>query len=382
MRRGYTASSLRRGDIHGLFRGPPRVKSSIKARNAALDGLRGYAALTVALGHCVLTYVGLDIWRLNLLSGHDAVALDWAKRSLFVLFPQDAAVMVFFVLSGHVLWESFSKHGRPAVRLFLDYAVSRFFRLYPAVWASLLFFAALAGSWRPPASASDLVQNALLLSHNVDGVLWSLQVEVCCSLLIFLVWAVCGSSTRRLIFVMVVIFIYGQSHRIHQHPVSYEQATFVLAFCFGATISSLPNVLRVDGRLAIIGLIGLATSSVVFGHTAHAREGEVLGAWMIVSYVGATQPAFTTNRMAQFLGKVSYPFYLTHLIGIALAEPLVARTASGLLPKIVGLAIVSIAITLPIAWLIHAGVEMPAMRLRSKWRGVRVRNSQGAIAAR
>ncbi|WP_043362457.1 hypothetical protein [Belnapia sp. F-4-1] len=73
------------------------------SRNHALDSLRGLAALAVALGHCVLAVTGHGAWTLRLADLPDADAPAILARLGHALFPADAAVLVFFALSGHVL---------------------------------------------------------------------------------------------------------------------------------------------------------------------------------------------------------------------------------------------------------------------------------------
>ena len=107
-------------------------------RNHGLDGLRGIAALSVALGHCVVQVTGLALWGTSLRDFPTMPAGDIGMRILSALFPSDAAVMVFFVLSGHVLWGSFQ---RKKLRFFADlpdYACSRIYRLFPLVIVSAL----------------------------------------------------------------------------------------------------------------------------------------------------------------------------------------------------------------------------------------------------
>ena len=79
---------------------------TVLTRNHALDGIRGLAALAVALGHSNLAITGLSVWRSTLFDFPMMSPGDVMARLLYVLFPQDAAVTLFFVLSGPVLWAS------------------------------------------------------------------------------------------------------------------------------------------------------------------------------------------------------------------------------------------------------------------------------------
>ena len=115
-------------------------------------------------------------------------------RLLSSMLPSDAAVTVFFVLSGHVLWQSFR---RKRLRFFAglpDYACSRIYRLFPLAIVSALPLGLLTA-----ARAPELVRNMLLFSNSLNGVLWSLQVEVIASFALFAVWGLAGGSTWKLV---------------------------------------------------------------------------------------------------------------------------------------------------------------------------------------
>jgi peptidoglycan/LPS O-acetylase OafA/YrhL len=74
--------------------------------------------------------------------------------------------------------------------------------------------------------------------------------------------------------------------------------------------------------------------------------------------IGALQ-----TRLSTFLGEISYPFYLVHPIGMIFGFHAVAGLAGvPVLGRILVFAAVSIAIAMPLAWLLHVGVEAPAMR--------------------
>ena len=73
---------------------------------AALDVLRGIAAMMVLLGHCTLVY-GLPVQ---------------ARQVLDIVLNQRAAVLIFFVLSGYVLtyaWLRLREEPRALYRFYL-----------------------------------------------------------------------------------------------------------------------------------------------------------------------------------------------------------------------------------------------------------------------
>ena len=276
-------------------------------RNYALDGLRGLAALAVALNHCNLIVSGPVVWALTLSQLDGRPLEEVLGRLAYLMFPGDAAVTLFFVLSGHVLWESFFKNYRFNITAFPEYLLSRVYRLVPVAIASAIPLGLLAGVLLPPIDANELAKTMLMLSINTNGVIWSLQVEVVCSLLLFFVWIVVGESTPALIAALVVSFAL---YRATKNP----YLLFLPSFLAGALVSRAPERLSRHVASAVLGLMLLAGTSLLIGHGWRSRYGEALGAYLLIAYVRSMQPALMVSRPAHFLGLISYPFYLLHAL--------------------------------------------------------------------
>ena len=163
-------------------------------RLKTLDSLRGVAALVVVIYHFSLVVPGV----------FDAVQHVYPLR---IVTGGPTAVLVFFVLSGLVLYLSLLRHDRDG---YLIFAVRRLTRLYLPVAAAVLLSAALyltmpavdlsplkgwitRFSWTDPPSLGLLAGHLLLLDpdrfHSLDNPMWSLVVEVRLSLLFPLVAA-------------------------------------------------------------------------------------------------------------------------------------------------------------------------------------------------
>lgn len=331
-------------------------------RNPGLDGLRGIAALSVALGHCVVQVTGIALWGTSLRDFPSMPAADIAMRVLSALFPSDAAVMVFFVLSGHVLWESFR---RKQLRLFADlpdYATARVYRLFPLVIVSALPLGLLTN-----ASAGELVRNMLLLSDSLNSVLWSLQVEVVASLALFGLWGVTRGTGWKLLLALILAFAVTPLFR------GVGFVVFFPAFILGATISSVPSRFWRSRWLVAGGVAVLVFANILTGHGGITRCFEMAGATVLVAAVANGELGFLRSRVALFLGAISYPFYLTHVIGLAGAEPLLDLLPAGSqMATIAARALASIALTIPLAWLLHVFVEDPVLRGRPRivWRPI------------
>jgi peptidoglycan/LPS O-acetylase OafA/YrhL len=330
-------------------------------RNYALDGLRGLAALAVALSHCNLAVSGPAVWALTLSQLPGQPFGDVVGRLAYVLFPGDAAVTLFFVLSGHVLWESFFKNYGRSIGAFPEYLLTRLYRLLPVAIASAIPLGLLAGIVLPPLDASELAKTMLMLSVNTNGVLWSLQVEVVCSLLLFFVWMLVRGSTPALIAALVVSFILYRATKI-------PYLLFFPSFLAGALISRAPERFSRHVWISVLGVILLIGTSLLIGHGWRSRYGETLGAYLLIAYVRNMQPALLVSRPVHFLGMISYPFYLLHVVGLRLAAHFLAdHSAAWPAGRFIAFAAISVLVTVPLAWFVHISVELPAIRGRPRF---------------
>src|ERR1700735_980502 len=109
-------------------------------RLPALDSLRGCAAVAVVLDHCA--YVRIE----GVVPG--SLTRKLLRPLISIGHP---AVLLFFVLSGFVLYIN---HRNRATRGYWSFIISRFFRIYPAVFVTFVivslvigFFPVTAQSW-------------------------------------------------------------------------------------------------------------------------------------------------------------------------------------------------------------------------------------------
>jgi peptidoglycan/LPS O-acetylase OafA/YrhL len=324
-------------------------------RNLALDGVRGLAALSVALGHCVLMVAGLEVWEKTASDFPAMTPEQFIERVLFLLFPSNAAVMVFFVLSGHVLWASFARK-RAGIADAPDYVLARAFRLLPLVIATTILFLLVV---RPP--LAEVLANMVLLSTSMNNVLWSLQVEMVGSLVIFIVWLAARNDPIRLIAALVVVAAAVPFFR-GNHLVVY-----LPAFVLGALTHHMPERVWRSRAVLAAALALLLLPSLAFGYRGVTRVFEIVAATAIVGCVSVQRPAWLEAAPVKFLGAVSYPFYLTHPLGVAGAVALAGTLPdANFLARFAIYALLSIGIAMPIAWLLHVAVEMPALRLRPR----------------
>lgn len=325
-------------------------------RNAGLDGLRGVAALSVALGHCYVQVTGLALWASHLRDFHAMPASQVLARVLSAFFPSDAAVTVFFVMSGHVLWESFRRKDMRFFRDLPEYASSRIYRLIPLTIASAIPLGLLSS-----VPASELAQNMLLFSHSMNGVLWSLQAEMVASAMLFALWGLTRGRAWKMLAALALSIAALPFCR------GNPNVMFLPAFILGAGISLVPAPLWRNAWLLAAGILVLVFTNVILGHGGVDRCVEMGAAAVVVGGVSQGRLAFLRWRLPLFLGAISYPFYLTHVLGLIAAQPILDTLEfASPYPMIAARAALSIPPVILIAWLLHVLVEVPVQRARPR----------------
>jgi peptidoglycan/LPS O-acetylase OafA/YrhL len=168
---------------------------------SGIEGLRGVAAMTVVVYHC---------WALStdaIPGPQDRIPM-WRVVSGLGLW----GVLLFFMLSGYLLADTFWRSERANLRV---YAIRRFFRIAPAYYVNVailfLFFAT------PALTFSDLGRRQVLAnltftqklfpetasSLNVNGALWTLTIEM----MLYLALPLMALMVKRLPWLATLLFI-------------------------------------------------------------------------------------------------------------------------------------------------------------------------------
>jgi peptidoglycan/LPS O-acetylase OafA/YrhL len=361
-----------------------------------LASLRGLAAAIVVVFHSLL------VFRLGGVDNPHVLQFDASNDSLVVqhiligLFNGPAAVVLFFVLSGTVLSLSLARRKSLRWQSALEFYCRRVFRLFP-----LLAIVALASgladkayfkdvvydfttSWmdmhfKSDASLREVVRNAVGVSSSLNPPTWTITVEIAASLAFPLLYWV---STRSLLVVtffglalITLMFVPGLSAR--------HIETFLFAFYLGALIPRWGAALthrffrlEVAVRWFIISAILLLAMSVerLCAPTAFADPVPVLvvtlcaAALVAIVYFGQRSGVLGWRGLI-FLGEISYGLYLIHtLVLFTLAHKIApalegSLTVGEALALNFGLAIATLALTVPIATFAHYAFERPYQRL-------------------
>jgi peptidoglycan/LPS O-acetylase OafA/YrhL len=339
-----------------------------------LQSLRGIAAATVMIGHCLISY------------GPSALLIGLSE-----LLNGRAAVAVFFVLSGYVLTCSLQR-GRFDRDAILGFYVRRGFRLYPAIWVASAFGLAylFALHWQiPPDRAGPLIQQSfradrfdtLHIVTSIAGLttfiipqLWTIFIEIVASIAMPGIAFV--ALYRRHWFPCVLGVALLASLTI---PNTYYHVTlYLIDFVVGAGLAIPGLAMRLfqnaPARLLVsLGLVMLACTRFLpldyWGPTANLLE--LAAATLIIgALIGANEKVYLfRSRVLRFLGDISYSLYLLHFVVLCTVVKLftLLQWASGTSVSIYVLAVlatcVTSTITIILAWLSYVYVEEPGIKL-------------------
>jgi peptidoglycan/LPS O-acetylase OafA/YrhL len=357
------------------------------ARLTSLDAVRGIAACVVVAGHGYFTMP--DAWRASVETSVWSILLQ-------PLHNGDAAVVVFFVLSGRVLSLPYIQGKELDYRRYLIRRVCRIYIPFAAAVLLSLFFycvighrrAQIASNWFntlwPPhvPNMQSIVGHFLLFGTapaiSLNPPMWSLVYEMRISL-IFPLLVVLARNTRQAMLASITLLagaiiglnLLGQN----THPAQAGTfgatllwtAEYIPCFVTGILLSlhradlgrswkALPAGLRVVFGLGVFVIFSIRPS---FAHLADDIL-YIVGASAII--VMATESMSLRRmldaRVPQWLGRISYSLYLTHLPVMLAVFPLLERRMA-FAPAMA----LSVAMAFVMAELMHRLVEAPAMTL-------------------
>ena len=259
----------------------PQVKADFP-RDRSLDSLRGIAAVSVLLLH--LSYFK----PLNELHG-------WLAGVYRLISFGHEAVVLFFVLSGYVLYLQISRQAMS----YLEFMIKRVCRIYLpyffAIVVAILMQKFLhphvdlamgdlgSSAWTAPLSIKTIVAHILLIfpftNNHLDPVIWSLTYEMRLSLILpLLVWA-----AQRLGWPVVVL----------------------------ASLLLLPIDTLLLHKQHFGG--GVANVYGTWGHTLAYVSDFVIGAWL------ASQKSYVANKLAP-MQTVSFMMFLLGVIAFEMSS--------------------------------------------------------------
>jgi peptidoglycan/LPS O-acetylase OafA/YrhL len=336
----------------------------ISKRLAYIDALRGIAAMVVVLQHAVET-------------AFSHAPADSALRNFVRLaFLDDfnigrVGVVAFFCISGFVVPFSFA--GPAPLRAFV---VSRFFRLYPAYWLSILcavgvYYACGGGGYSSFAVAANATMVQKML-HQPDmiGVYWTLLIELIFYALCFTAFACRVLSSplhlfAGLLLLLTIAVVQSLLHLVSHHVGGSGSIPFFLAVMILGTLLRL-RALESNGSagpLAGLALVAIVVTAPLIAYCGQSSD--TTGAGWIAQFTGCYaglllflvcigRQAFA-GRITLLLGSISYALYLFHtLVGACLDRMLGGMafpwSAVAFLPLMI---LLSVAVAAGVHWLIE-----------------------------
>lgn len=388
----------------GIFSG---VKGEIEinqGRYDELDSLRGLAALAVFFGHIFLIFN---------LSFYAIVLFEFGPFRAFIAGSE--AVMLFFILSGFVLSLPFYSK-RPFS--YSTYAIKRICRIYvPYIFAILLAFvckelfydgriASLSKwfneLWDTDVTLKEMVNHLLLVgdfSSNLNVVVWSLVHEMRISfifpfLMFFLIKidTVKGIGLAILCSIASVIFVFLTGSEYFGTEL-FVSVHYIALFIVGALLAKhryyLINSYRtLTGNLKIL-IFFIGVILYVYAHPSfvlnifipdfHPFYRTVIDSWfvsagaciLIISALSSGKfSRLLNNKIINYLGKISYSLYLTHIAVLISSMYLL----SGILP-LWSICLIAIVLTLVISSVMYEIVEKNSIKL-GRYLGNRLKRTE------
>ena len=311
----------------------------LNTRFDQLDAIRGLAALSVVIGHSIIT---LPVF----LSAayHEAVPplISAVTNSpLHIFWAGREAVILFFMLSGFVLSLSYFERKelpykiyilKRICRLYIPYIVSiilstislYIFTPHSEITAASRWFNLM---WNHIPFANEWKQMIFMLDvssvHNINTVVWSLIYEMQVSI-IFPIFAIMVRKWNwKVCFVLALIF-----SLLHASILRYL-SFFIIGALIASKRSVFVNHLNNKSWGSIIGLISIGMVFYLHdwlfympsfnGQINDAISGVGAAMFIILAIGNSRLERILCRPYLLYLGRISYSLYLVHAIVLLLA---------------------------------------------------------------
>ena len=320
--------------------------STAKSRLPAMDLLRFAAAMGVLAYHYISSYLP------------DDPGAPWLAATAHVTRYGYLGVELFFIISGFViLW---SAQGKTATA----FAVSRVCRLYPTFWAAVLLTSAcylLLGPYAPGMAAQEispyrLLANATMMpqlfdAERIDGVYWTLELEIRFYFLIFalLLLRQIGNIERWLYLWLAAcawITLQGAPRWIEFFAVAPYGSFFIGGCLLYLLHSGGWTWQRAAGLAVAVALSVVDSLRIRSGFITADAESEWVVPMLVILLFGVLlillvflhrPEKLSQSTLSYRLGALTYPLYLTHAaIGRMLMEILLPHVGAVMAVILVG----------------------------------------------
>lgn len=329
-----------------------------------LDAIRGLAALAVVLQH-ILWYVSPSF--------ENFFSTIWS--------PGRFGVVAFFIVSGFIV-----PHSLEAKKEIKGFWLSRFFRLFPAYWASLLLIALIQISgiaWHEDYSLKYLVQWAVNITmlhgflriQDINPVAWTLSIELGLYLAItvaywrgFLKKTEVISGTLLALVAVPSVLLPALFHLRFPAGAAAVASSIVIGLVlfryFSGDLKLARTVFIVVASFVVLILSSIYNYSPLRLASAPLQPTQFCATFSALSggaffLIMMWRRAIKFPKLILWLGKVSYSLYLFHPV------------AGMVVPKSIGpweRAFIVFVFSILLAWLGYTWIEAPAMKYASALR--------------
>ncbi|MCG8158731.1 acyltransferase [Brenneria goodwinii] len=285
----------------------PAVMKKVGLRLGYIDALRGASSMLVVISHA---YIFFTI------------------NHLFINFGK-IGVFVFFLISGFVIPFSFKK-SPGNYKIFIT---SRFFRLYPAYWASIVIALSvyfIFDNTIPP--TSEIISNITMLQmgmgkKNIIGVYWTLFIELIFYVIcIFLAWKKILWDERKMINMFYVFILLSVAISVARFILHKK---FPAAIPLGLSLMFLGCAWRfyiLEGREYAKSQVSkmicvCIVATFISSYLSYSWDSQTDEPWQnfafayfisIILFIVFTKYIRINSSFMCFLGAISYSLYLVH----------------------------------------------------------------------
>ena len=305
----------------------------------AAESIRGLACMAVVFSHLSLSFFP-DLHAFDVVGPLQPSWMAWIHQSPFGFwFSGTAAVYVFFVLSGYVLSFAIYKHANQLQTKVKNMLYKRYPRLaIPALFSCLLTWLLFqsfqvdpqnVGAWladylTQSVSLKDAIYQGaigsfLFAQSSVNWVLWTMQVELFGSLLLFLLILI--RQYQQWLFFLAAVLLLSISYWIWSEGVFLGLSCFVLGMLIYAYARELPLFVAILMGLSGLYLAGTHDNSgsyqwlvALLGTKTYDYANALAGVLLVYSILMSPQiSSYLDQKGLVKLGEWSFSIYLLHL---------------------------------------------------------------------
>lgn len=354
-----------------------------------LDGLRGICCFIVLIDHSINT-LKQDI-RFTDMPGIDGyIRKIIALSPLNIIYSGISSVCIFFILSGFVLSIKYNKTRDD--RLLFEGAIKRYPRLMIPVLSSMIFMYltflisnSLSGTTFNLPFLSAIYQGLYLsaFTHTpLDNYpLWSISFEMLGSLLLFSALSLFSRENKKTLLMLALfvflyfsnsfycLFVAGSLFCIHKESkyLNPNKVTKLIIFIAGIFIISTPlprpDVQLYSGLYSYLKI----TKGIPYRELYDflMMTGSIMIFYAIINSKIAER--ILSMRSILFLGKISFPLYLTHATILTIASSIyfLYGIEQSMINYLVTMLLV-IPVCVTVSLVFERFIDAPAVRLSSK----------------